>query len=61
MAYCSYKDVVYTSEYREAKKELEAIRGKELDDDPNYDGDAWHVVAFLIDSLKAKIRELEKE
>ena len=43
MAYYSYKSVLYTPEYKEAKKELEAIKGKEFDDDPSYDGDAWLV------------------
>ena len=58
MAYYNYKRVVYRSDYKEAKKELEA-RIEELEEVQNK-GDAWRVVEFLIDKYKARIEELEE-
>jgi hypothetical protein len=61
MAYYSYKEVVYSEAFIKAKAELEAKNNQEYDDDPNYDGDAWHITAYLIKQQADTIQQLRDD
>ena len=58
MARYAYKDVVYRADFQALCEGFEAKYGRELDPDPNYDGDYWGVAADLLDAKDAEIEAL---
>jgi hypothetical protein len=61
MGQYAYKDVIYMRDYSTVRDALEQELGRELDDDPNYDGDAWLVVNQMLANRDAEIDRLRAE
>lgn len=53
--------VIDREDYRQAKVDLEKRSNRIYFDHTNYDGDAWEVVAYLLDKQADYIKELEDD
>ncbi len=59
MAAYTYKEVCHRADFTAMDKQFEGKYGREIDPDPNYDGDYWTVAADLLDAKDARIASLE--